>query len=232
MLIASKFHDYYDSIRAYGVDRSVVYIRSESRTVLDETLTPYQENFFITRNRERFVYEVQKHIIGFCGNLYPVVEFRRVITDGPNKSKFFYDIESLREFMDSLRIRIQRGYSYWGDNYQIKDEASLEKFFSATKFQTLKQEFRRHNTPVFIVGRLDKDKPHDDILVCNPILRHLQFQKVKDPFTAFQDIFSYISGVLGVGERPMVKVSDKTKAAKAGHDGKYSFRRPPKEKKK
>lgn len=157
MLIVSTFHDYYDPIRAYGIDKSVVYVRRESKTVLKERFSSYEEHFSITRNRERFDYEVWKHVVGFCGNLYPVVEFRRVIIGHPNKSKFFYDLESLREFTDSLGLRIQRAYSYWMDSYRVMDKASMEDFFAATKFQSLKQEFRRHNTPVFIVGRLDQE---------------------------------------------------------------------------
>jgi hypothetical protein len=59
----------------------------------------------------------------------------------------------------------------------------------------------------------------------NPLLKSIGFQTQKDPFTVFQCIQSYISGVIGIPEKPMVKVSDKDLAAKRGHDGPYSFKK-------
>ena len=64
-------------------------------------------------------------------------------------------------------------------------------------------------------------------LVTNAQLKDFQFAKMKDPFTAFQDIYMYISGVLGVDAKPMVQISDKDLAHKRGHGGKYSFKKPP-----
>jgi len=37
----------------------------------------------------------------------------------------------------------------------------------------------------------------------------------------------FISGVLGVQVRPTVEISDKDKQAAKGHDGEYSFKKPP-----
>ena len=41
----------------------------------------------------------------------------------------------------------------------------------------------------------------------------------------------FISGVLGVGERPIVKISDKNKIIEHGFDYKWSFRKESKGKK-
>ena len=64
-------------------------------------------------------------------------------------------------------------------------------------------------------------------LILNPELRKYDFVTVKDPPAAFQEIYMYISGVLGVPARSMVEISDREKARKHGHDGKYSFKKPP-----
>ena len=58
-------------------------------------------------------------------------------------------------------------------------------------------------------------------------MKNYRFVQIKDPPTAFQDIFMYIAGVIGITEPVTVKISDKELAKKKGHDGKYSFRKPP-----
>ena len=63
----------------------------------------------------------------------------------------------------------------------------------------------------------------------NPNLNNYKFFKAHDTFTAFQNLQSYISGVLGTKENDIIEVSNKSKIIKAGFDLKTSFR---KEKKK
>ena len=60
----------------------------------------------------------------------------------------------------------------------------------------------------------------------NPKLQDEEFYRVFDPFMAYQELSMYISGVLGVGERPTVDISDIDMAAKKGFDNK-SFRTDP-----
>ena len=48
---------------------------------------------------------------------------------------------------------------------------------------------------------------------------------------AFQEIEMYISGVLGINNKPTVEISDKNKIVGRGFDLKYSFRKDPEKKK-
>ena len=59
----------------------------------------------------------------------------------------------------------------------------------------------------------------------NPILKDYDFQKIVDPYTAFQEIQMYISGVLSTGDKnPQWPISDKLKAESKGFND-LSFRR-------
>jgi hypothetical protein len=176
-------------------------------------------------------YDVHKYIIGFCGNVYPVIEFRLHVSGG-FRTQFFYDAESIKEFMEAKGIKESSKRSYfWREDFHVKSPAGLKNFFDTNRWKDLKKEFHNNKTPVFVLGRLDEKDDRKHALVLNPILKNYQFFKVKDTVTAFQDIYSYISGVLGVEAKPTVKITDKELAKKRGHDGEYSFRKPPKRKK-
>ena len=58
----------------------------------------------------------------------------------------------------------------------------------------------------------------------NPWLKAIGFQKVKDAFTAYQELDSYIFGVLGVDANPIVQTSDKDRLVAHGFDNRVSFR--------
>jgi hypothetical protein len=58
-------------------------------------------------------------------------------------------------------------------------------------------------------------------------LKPLKFMRIKDPAQAFQEIYMFIAGTLGLPELPMVEIEDKYKQQQHGHDHKYSFRKEP-----
>jgi hypothetical protein len=68
------------------------------------------------------------------------------------------------------------------------------------------------------------------VLIKNPNLKNLQMFKAFHPNLAFQEIESFLTGVLPNPYPPTVVVSEKTRIAKRGFD-KWSFRKPPAKKK-
>jgi hypothetical protein len=81
--------------------------------------------------------------------------------------------------------------------------------------------------PVFLIRHADyTDGLRFSGLVIekNPCLRLYGFQQAKDPFMAFQEIGQFISGVMGSGEKEIVKISDKDMISKKGFN-EWSFRR-------
>lgn len=107
---------------------------------------------------------------------------------------------------------LEDGYSWYRKDVQAN-------FAEDLKNPALLKIFVEKHTPVFIYGdcldgeyKTGKSKE----LIINPKLQDWGFQSVKDPVTAFQDIFMYISGVLGVDAPKMIEISDKEKAKKKG----------------
>lgn len=216
MLIVSDFHDFYDSISKMGIDKTVVYNRkTELLTHAIEIRLPPTET---TKN----VLEVQKFIIGFCGKLFPIVSIYRWAT---HTHSCFYTADeclNLVGFRKQYKSKIMRS---WYGSFSLSDKAEVGKFFDPHTWHSLLPLFQQYKVPVFFVGNIFEE--HRKNLMLNPKLETFGFMKVKDPQSAFQDIYMYISGVLGIVTKPMIVVSDKCKQAASGHDGFYSFKRPP-----
>lgn len=216
MLIVSDFHDYYDTCTSYGVDKTVVYNRTTQLLThkLDLRVPPTETT--------KGVLEIQKFIIGFCGKLFPIVSIYRWAT---HTHSCFYTADeclNLAGFRKQYKSKIMRS---WYGSFSLSDKAEVGKFFDPHTWHSLLPIFQLYKVPVFFVGNIFEQ--HGKNLMLNPKLATFSFAKVKDPQSAFQDIYMYISGVLGVDERPMIVVSDKDKAAAKGHDDFYSFKRPP-----
>jgi len=238
MLIKSSFHDYYDTASAYGVDTECLYIRErkelEGKFKFEEPLATRWPDVEILKKRKKGVnysYEVKIFVVGFCGALYPTVNILKSHKETVEEKevnvveKFhFYSSESLINFYEEEGFDLANGYeSRYIDASPYKTK--IHMVFDKSNYKKLLEEFRNHHTPVFVYGRLGKEnKP---TLVINERLSYYRFGHVKDSVTVFQDIFMYLSGVLGEKPKETVVISDKQKAAKKGHDSKYSFRKPP-----
>ena len=236
MLICSSHRDYYDTASAYGIDKTCVYNRKEEAlegkfNIPDHPYGgrwPFEESFFKKKSKYDVVYVFYKYVIGFCGNLYPVIISDKITKSAGTTERYaFYNQEDLNKFTVDEKIDLKNRKSYWNNrDFYIDSESSMKLFFDPKSFKGLEEEFYKNRAPVFIygrfplLGRLEK-------LVLNPILRQYKFMKVKDPQTAFQDIFMYQSGVLGTTPEKPKPVDDKIMAAARGHDGEFSFRKPP-----
>ena len=228
MLIASKFHDFYDKVLGHtGVDKTVVYRRFTEKFPSKLVDLGYEE-----LKSKKTSFTVHKYVIGFCGKLYPVVEFRRKLTEG-FASRFFYDFDKLRVFTAKHLLKIKSGrVSLWYNHYDVMNDAEIKKFFDPNNWKELLPVFRDKNAPIFICGKVGMEGHHmKNALYTNPCLKDYQFFKAVDPVSAFQGLYMYISGVLGTPVNPTVKLSDKEMAKKRGHDGKYSFKKLPSDKK-
>lgn len=253
MLIVSRFHDFYDTAMKYGVDKTVVFERGGemSKDKSLSTLLPYREETgWIKQGRNSYKFTFYKLIIGFCGKLYPLMYVKKEcqnlipgITPWTDEFFSFYDKEEFLSFLIENKInhKDEGRYRIWQRRTLYIDSVTdITIFFDASYWKDLLPLFRKLNAPTFIVGKeyvpsKEVEAPYnahyDAIITKNPQLKKYKFMKVKDPVTAFQDIFMYISGVLGVPTRPMVKLSDKELAKKRGHGDPYSFRKMPTKKK-
>lgn len=240
MKILSRFKDYYDSISHQYMDKKILYIRDPKVIEIDRKEVPEVYNFEIVNYKVNPAqpWYFNMEIIGFCGKLVPVVTIA-TWSDEQDPHKFqkvkfgFYTIEEVRRFVKENRIPIEEGKRYrWFYSYSETLD-SLARFLESTKdFNKLNDFFRKYNVPAFSI-RMQPDtyrsRRNPIQLVLNPMLRNYAFAKVKDPFSAHQDLYQYVGAFLSQPEREMIQISDLDRLHKHGFD-KWSFRKPPKPK--
>ena len=218
MRIISKFKDYYDGVMRTGMDREVVYVRENKEIELKEDF-----GFDFSTSESGNLYEVKLLLLGYCGQIYKVMDLTyqvksKVLTNVYDKyRKVFFDYEEFKKFMTERGLCRQWDFesSYWGGKFH--------KFNKFVPFKLL-ELFHRYQTPLFLVSHKTKYSTKGITTVTlGPNLQKLYFHRVKDAYTAYQDIFQFVAGVLNHPETKMVKISDEDKIAKHGYD-KWSFR--------
>jgi hypothetical protein len=248
MLIVSKFHDYYDTAIGYGVDKTVVYertprvwLRRKKQWEENPLQLPAYVNTYhylggwdygdlhysvsygdsIRRQGRRLYYHETHagfHLIGFCGEVWPVLFVETPQGDQTpaewekTRYRVCYTVE------EALKLRAEYDIHDWSFK-----EKRLRQFFNLEDVSIRQQEerFIRHKCPVFMSTYRR--------LILNPCLKPAQFYRIKDPYTAFQDIYMYISGVLGTVSKETVEISDKDMRDKKGFD-EWSFKKLPSKK--
>lgn len=243
MRIISKFRDFYDNVSHRYLDTAISFIR-EMR-VLQFSPRDFPEVRAVEIDDPKFdrTIHLGLELIGFCGKIYPVAVISTSLYDSQSLDRLnknmagFYDIESLRAYCLDQDIPIQEGnskyskylrfswYRPYNDSFQ-----GIERFFNSREdFSKLEALFSKYNTPYFVLREPNRRAREVD-LVLTPMLKNFSFIKVRDPFSTHQDISMYVGGVLRQPEKPMIELTDIQKAEKRGFD-KWSFRKPPKDKK-
>ena len=212
MRIISKFRDFYDTIMSQGVDMSVVYLRE--RKEIGEMPTVGSVVWHTGKHGKQ--YGVYSGVLGYCGELLPFVA---IMPAGIHESESVcFDTETFERRCFMLGLRSTRRW-FWSGSSDMLDDKARAKHFDKTSHSGLLKLFGEHKTPLFVQYRKG--------LVVNPSLKDLEFQRVKDPFTTFQDVYMYVAGVLGSQKPLSVELTDQERADKKGHGGKMSFRKPP-----
>lgn len=212
MRIISRFHDYYDVVMKSGMDREVVYVRERKDIVLDDNCGID----FSTRNASSN-HVVNTVLLGYCGQIFKVYTVKVSWSFGDR----LYVFHKYDEFEEFMRINsLGSSYDFRANRWWPGQYARFEKF-DTSKLLDL---FHKYQTPLFIVSYEHHWRSKSKATITlGPSLKDLEFARVKDPFTAYQDIFQYVAGVLNRPENKMVEISDKDKVHKHGFD-KWSFR--------
>lgn len=242
MRIISKFHDYYDSVQSVGYDPNLIYHR-----VQNEYRIELRQHYYYGRNPDNFIMPegmptfsesflmhvspmVQRggasfmpdrgtlFLIGFCGKYYLALE--QTVTVPPynfSESEYLHDKDSAVKFFQERR-KNQPEREVFG----ILGECTVNPFADSL------EPFRALNAPVF---RMDLRNYRsifslEKTLTVNPELAAMQFYRVFDPFTAYQEIAMFLSGVLGWPENAMVQISDEDMRDAKGFD-EWSFKKKP-----
>lgn len=216
--IVDKERDYYDVGQGLGYDNSVTYYRTRKTIEFNES---YDKNIFI----------------GFCGTVYPCLflgTYYGAKSHG-QEHPYVYDIADLDRW-------VEEHYSETDLNYYngILQKGKCPCFSATSRKRAIaflsnknrghlyQKYFEEHNAPIFAVDT--QYKYGKTTLIINPLLRPYQFQKVKDPYTAYQEIEQYVGGVLLSPAPPVPVPSDEIMVEIKGFDPKWGFRKPPKEK--
>lgn len=229
MKIISNFKDYYDSAAGLGIDESVIYVRKKEEIGrfprIARPSIPYvnHENMFdgfkLRKGFRRFFGEPEKskssfyltgYLIGVAGQIYSCLKIT-----SRNQSEKFKILHSLEEF-NFVFEKVETKSWYYRDLFMP------EKFFSAP-LTDIKQKnfFQQYKVPVFNLELTFNEHP---LLIVNDQLKRLEFYKVIDPFTAFNNISGFISGILGSKENEIVKIDDKHLLFAKGFDN-WSFKK-------
>lgn len=247
MIIRSNFHDYYDVVQREGQDYDLIYFRfpkeleAEKCPVQSRLIGDYDEKW-----RRNDGPQCQSYIVGFCGKIYPILKME-VLSAEP---VFCINIEDIDAFADKYldkhaikkyykgvaKHRWQRNFSHYQPtrNYYIKyfEEIAEEQ----NRYQSL---FFEDRCPTFVCttdtrmynppngGGAYRSKIR--ILTWNAPLKDIEFYRIIDPYTAFQEINMFLSG-LASPEKVIPEIDDKTMRDIKGFD-KWSFRKEPTKKK-
>lgn len=229
MKIISSFVDYYDNVSHQYRDDSILFLREPRREniKLDRTSRlPIWHETVISSVRG----ELNFSVIGFCGHLYPILILN--IKDAQFKiidSHYIYDIDTYETIMQKYGFRLpeRHRFSWRLDSFNAAKK-NVSDFFQQEGFgPILKKEFERLRVATFL---LTHSSSSNHVLTINPLLKTYEFFRIKDPFTAHQELSMYVGGVLNQPEREMVHITDHDKVHKHGFD-KWSFRKLPTKKK-
>jgi hypothetical protein len=239
-------HDYYDSGLAYGQDESVVFVR-EKEKLLERELLKIPVIGGIPRIRKigtKKSYDIVHHgewngkngrwsmeslTVVFCGHVYGGIKLTHT-TFGYSYTteKIFWDRPEFEEFLKKLGMEIAPGSKF---SRLVEAEERKSQSFANYKLEGDALNAVLENR-VVIATRSLRNRYEDRRGQCSftvncDNLKDLQFYKVKDAFTAFQEISMFVGGVLPREGNPMASIADEeVRIHKAGFDAKTSFRHP------
>ena len=248
MRIISKTRDYYDNVVGYGHDNTVIYHRKPEifNPTDPQWLTPrndvsYDKIFkqiasgrMIPDKRGEIQPDKFNHYpsrvdayfkvvtVLFCGKLYGGVKVHLFAHMSLlDETVTFYDPQSMIDYLAKYKISVsfddeKRNFSWtkgnrsWSEHFNMN--GSSQYFDLAIKLKS----------PVVVIE--ESDRRSSIVVTKDALLKDVDFFRVVDTFTAFQEIDMFLSGVLAPENRPMIVVDDKYKIMGHGFD-KWSFRK-------
>lgn len=241
MRIISKFKDYYDCIQgmsSYDKD-DILYIREKKEIALPRIELPKPRQFMWHNKSANGVF-IHWDVIGFCGKLYPVFYLNTagyVCRDKPDSSLICYTIEDIDSAVKALDPKgydhfLQKPKRHMKDKWGALTRDDLKDFLVDFKGFEHEAIFEKHRCPTFVAYLSNPPKffshykclgQGDNLCVINERLNDFHFQKVFDPYQAFQEI-SMFMGNMAFPNRPIPEVSNEDLIAAKGFD-KFSFRK-------
>lgn len=223
MIIDSDFKDYYDVHQKHDNDRSIIFHRKKEQI---EIKSKIKHSTIKASCKENL--SIDLFFIGFCGKIY-----KGFNCSFGNSTEFIYDLDKLKEYFKSIlsekllynivipefnysKPKYLFGCGYYRGGFIFK---TCEKFFKE-KTPNCSEYFEK--SPVFLIS--SSYNYLKNMLTLNPCLKDLEFMKVMNCYTAYQELVMYTSNI-AVPFKEIPKVSDKDMLVAKGFD-KYSFKKP------
>ena len=211
MRLHSDFHDYYDHSIGYGVDEKVHYNRYQKAASIDlksDLNRPFHRN---------------SALLGFCGVIYPIIELHRYDRNPQDEDDWgeIQIVETRFVFSEDEYIKTRREWSELSDEfhlYQYTSDLKIRQFF-VDWVSNSDENFLKHKVPIW-TAKFYVEEPNGFL---NPRLKDFGFEKIKNPFEAFQEISMYLANIL-VEQKEIDTVDDKHRIEQHGFDIKQSFR--------
>ena len=243
MRIISKFHDYYDGVMRHGMDKDTVFVRNTEPILNERSLIKFEEsldaskaNWYLNPKEinKKAVYLSGGCMLLFCGKLYyaPIItsfdiKSGRLQLDS-SETTYYWDKDDIDRYIGDEGRFFNRKSEFkpiWND---INDNTNISKTVLDLHFT--------YSSPIimstFAYTYRTREYKLTNIVaerVINPKLSDVGFVKKMGPYEAFQEIYVFVSGVMGGRSPKIIEISDEIRIAKHGFDSK-SFRKDKKDK--
>lgn len=246
MRIISSFKDYYDGVQRQGYDAQHPYVR-KTEVIEIQNNEDFPFGGWVGRGY-RSSDEVSLDncsVIIVAGMPFLRKEITYLQNDGIQRvvcSESFYNADSMEKRVKQLDPDFNKSgtnerWMRWGRRHDLNEHIKELRTFPTPDHKTKAQALcAKYKTPIIEI-RYDHPKDgHSNswkirgYIVLNPMLNIRGFAHAMDPFTIYQELAMYVSGVLGAPANPMVDVSEKVMVKKKGFDPTYGFRKRPSDK--
>lgn len=193
-----------DSVSKLGVDKTCVWKRDtaeyqiefnqDSWIYLDgsrfnASYFPSPSRYSISDRKGNYV-NFERLYLGYCGQTYKIfIKYGEYYVFG---DKYIQPKEVFFNPTDEEIDRIE-GKKHKPKRYK---EKKVEQPFNLNVFQ-------KFNCPIFLVR--EQNRQDGKFLITNLVLKDLDFFKIKDAYICYQEIYQFISGVLGNSTKNRLK---------------------------
>jgi hypothetical protein len=239
--------DYYDGAN-YGIDNEIVFVRNEEEILFEEKELPIHINHDIGYcSRDNYSKSLNLIYTFFCGNVYPALRIIENKSDLPHVSAFENTFDWSKYAWENHKVNFIYEYDQAKKVVEASDCNHSSHFLRKENKKELYEHFHFNKDLTgwtienkIVTGYLQRvnnrflDAKIQDSKVKRKIylqkwngdfLNDLQFYKVKDAFSANQEISMFVGGVLPKPGANIVKLDNKERIQKAGFDFKTSFRK-------
>lgn len=238
MRIVSPWHDYYDAARKHGPGEGALFLRTTSEvTRQNDAGGAYATYSFLLENMPR---ETEFCLAGggniylhpfrlaFCGVVFNGVRFQLVPTVGEDVVKHIYTRADLIALFAGHKLEKQHRPLHIDPHDARKTtlpwSGKLDAFMDAPP-DVSRKDFFSVNGDALLLAKVASWRG-DGVLTRNPVLKNLEFYRVRDVSQVYQELEMFWDGRAAPENKPPVVIEDKYRIAQHGFD-KHSFRKSP-----